>query len=181
VWGAVRGTSAEKRALIAGYKAELTPERLREADLPRGRALFDRACAPCHRLYDAGGDVGPDITGSNRHNLDYLLENILDPSAQVGREHLLQAVRTRDGRLISGIIRERTERGLVVQTPNERLALGRSEIRDITPLAVSMMPEGALEQLTREEVRDLIAYLSSQAQVPLPDLRPGGPGDGRPR
>ena len=57
------------------------------ADLSLGRALFAKTCAKCHTLFGVGGKVGPDITGSNRANLDYLLENILDPSAVIPKEY----------------------------------------------------------------------------------------------
>src|SRR5262249_9793236 len=73
VGGEVRGAAAEKKQLIAKYRQALTPERLKAADLPRGRLVFNQACASCHVLYGEGKKVGPDLTGSGRDNLDYLL------------------------------------------------------------------------------------------------------------
>ena len=78
------------------------------ADPDRGHALFGRICAQCHKLFDQGGDVGPDLTGSDRANPDYILENVLDPSASVGRDYTLTTVATRDGRLVAGIVREQS-------------------------------------------------------------------------
>ena len=60
-------------------RSSWTPPTLAAADRGRGRAVFDRVCASCHRLYGQGGEIGPDLTGSGRDNLDYLLENIVDP------------------------------------------------------------------------------------------------------
>ena len=79
------------------------------ADPGRGRLVFNRTCLQCHRLFDSGGDVGPDLTGSDRANPDYILENVLDPSAAVAREYTLTNVATTDGRLVAGIIREQND------------------------------------------------------------------------
>ena len=143
---------------------------LASPDLPvpnpdRGRALFGRICAQCHRLFDQGGDVGPDLTGSDRANPDYILENVLDPSATVGRDYTLTTVATRDGRLVSGILREQTANALVVQTPSERITLPRDDVEAIKGSSTSMMPEGQLEPLTPQEVRDLFAYLAASRPV----------------
>ena len=73
-----------------------------------GRAVFNRACLSCHRMFGAGGDVGPELTGSDRANPDYILENVLDPSAAVNRDYTMSNVATTDGRLLSGIIRDQT-------------------------------------------------------------------------
>jgi len=77
-------------------------------------------------------------------------------------------VATTDGRIISGIIREQNDSSLVIQTANERIILPREDLEAIKPSSISMMPEGQLERLTPQEVRDLFAYLASTNQVPLP-------------
>jgi len=168
LWGAMRPTSKEKATLIAKYKGILTPDQMQGADASRGRGVFNRTCAQCHRLYDAGGNVGPELTGSDRANVDYLLENILDPSATVGHDFRLNLVSTTDGRLISGIIREQTDKTLVIQTVNERILIPRDEIEEMKASDASMMPEGALETLTTQEIRDLITYLTGKSQVAVP-------------
>ncbi|HVV99638.1 MAG TPA: PVC-type heme-binding CxxCH protein, partial [Planctomycetaceae bacterium] len=76
VWGTLRETSADKVAELAKYKALLKPAQLTDANLPHGRELFNKTCGTCHTLFNAGKNIGPDITGSNRANLDYLLENL---------------------------------------------------------------------------------------------------------
>jgi putative heme-binding domain-containing protein len=167
-WGTIRPTARDKVALIAKYKEQLAPDRLKSANLAQGRRVFNRSCVACHRLFDAGGEVGPDLTGSDRANLDYILENVLDPSASVGREFRLTTIATTDGRLLSGIIREQSDKALVVQTVNERVVLPREDVEELKASDASMMPEGLFEKLAPEEVRDLIAYLGSKAQVPLP-------------
>ncbi len=168
-WGEIRQTSKNKQQLIAKYKKDLTPGAIAKADLGNGRALYSKTCMKCHRLFGEGGQIGPDITGSNRANLDYILENLLDPSAAIGKDYQLTNVVTVNGRLISGIIVERTARAVTIQTQNERVVASKEDIDEIEASPVSMMPEGQLDMLSKKQVRDLIAYLASAVQVPLPD------------
>jgi putative heme-binding domain-containing protein len=172
VWGKIQPTSKAKAALAAQYKALLVSEPRQPIDLSQGRAVFNRTCLACHRLYDTGGDVGPELTGSDRANQDYILENVLDPSAAVSRDYSLTSLATTDGRLISGIIREQTAESLVIQTANERIILPREDLEAIKPSPVSMMPDGLLDRLSPQEIRELFAYLASTSQVPLPADRP---------
>jgi putative heme-binding domain-containing protein len=172
VWGKVQPTSKAKADLLARYKSLLAAPANGPADTSRGRMVFNRTCLACHKLYDAGGDVGPDLTGSDRANVDYILENVLDPSAAVSRDYTITNVATTDGRLIAGIIRERNDAALVIQTANERIVVPREDIEAIKPTTSSMMPEGQLELLSDQEIRDLFAYLASSSQVPVAGGKP---------
>ena len=167
-WGTLRPTSRDKTRLIAKYKSVLAATDLPSPDLERGHTLFGRICAQCHRLFDQGGDLGPNLTGSDRANPDYILENVLDPSATVGRDYTLTTVATKDGRLVSGILREQTQGGLVIQTPSERITVPRDDVEAIKGSATSIMPEGQLDPLTPQEIRDLFAYLSTMQPVQRP-------------
>lgn len=168
VWGAVRSSSAEARATIEWLKKELTPQRIASADLVAGRKLFNTACASCHVLYGEGGKVGPDLTGSGRANLDYLLENTVDPSAVVAAEFRMSVVALKDDRVLNGVIREKTDRTITLQSQTERATFERREIESIEESTASMMPEGLLESLTPDQRRDLIAYLMHPKQVAPP-------------
>ncbi len=172
VWGEVRGTLAEKKTQIARYKALLTAERLAKADLPQGRLVYNQVCASCHLLYGEGKHIGPDLTGSNRDNLDYLLENIVDPSAVVAADFRLSVVTLKSGRVLTGVVGEQTGRTLAVQTQTERVTLERSEVEEVRPTPLSLMPDGLFNNLRDEQVRDLIAYLMARQQVPLPEAAP---------
>ena len=85
---------------------------MKRADLSQGRALFKKTCATCHRLFGEGEQVGPDITGSNRANLDYLLENVVDPSAVLGKDYRMSVLALADGRVISGLVQKETDSAL---------------------------------------------------------------------
>ncbi|WP_222436083.1 PVC-type heme-binding CxxCH protein [Rubripirellula reticaptiva] len=171
-WGSMRATTADKKQQIEQWKQRLTPETLQSANRSHGRLLYNNTCGKCHQLFGQGEKIGPDITGSNRGDLDYTLQNILDPSALVGRDYQATTIVTIDGRTINGLVRETNETAIVIQTANERLVVDRGDIEAQKLTEVSMMPDGQLDQLKPDEVVDLIAYLASPTQVPLPGEGP---------
>jgi putative membrane-bound dehydrogenase-like protein len=169
VWGELRTTHEDRRNQIEILRGRLDPATLNLADRRRGRALFDRVCGTCHRMYGHGSEIGPDLTGAQRHDLDYLLENLLDPSATVPADFRMTTVATRDGRVLNGLVREPTQQTIKLVTQTETLTLNRDEIEAIEPSRHSLMPDGLLDPLSPEEIRELIAYLMHPVQVPLPD------------
>lgn len=170
VWGELRDSPSDKRQAIAGWKAQFDAGARSKADLGRGRMVFNSTCAACHTLYSEGGKVGPDLTGGGRDNLDYLLENILDPSAVVTADFRMSIVELKDGRVLNGLVAAQTERTLTLKTMTETLTLERADIAGIRASALSLMPEGLLESLPPEQARNLIAYLMHKSQVPLPSV-----------
>jgi putative heme-binding domain-containing protein len=167
VWGEMRELPADKQKLIAKWKKQLTPA-LSKADLSQGRVVFNTACGACHTLYGEGGKVGPDLTGGGRDNIDYLLENIVDPSAVVTADFRMSLLELKDGRILNGLIAAKTERTLTLKTMTETLTIEKSDITETRESALSLMPEGLLETLSQNQARDLIAYLMCRTQVPLP-------------
>ena len=168
VWGEVRDSSADKRATMDRIRAVATPATLSGADRSRGRATFTKLCASCHQLYGQGGAIGPDLTGSGRDNLDYLLENVVDPGAVVTADFRNHVVALADGRVLNGLIRARTDRTITLQSQTDAVVLPLGEVERIEPSASSLMPEGLLDPLSAAEVADLFAYLMQRTQVPLP-------------
>jgi len=168
VWGVTRETPADKLAAKAKYKLLIENTAMPKPDTSRGRALFAQTCAACHTLFGEGGKIGPDITGSNRADLDYLLHNILDPNAEIPNAYRTAMIELKDGRVLAGVANQQDPKVVSIVTPNETLTLPRSEIKTLTMAEMSMMPEGLLTPWSERDVRDLIAYLRSPAQVPLP-------------
>ncbi|WP_246120151.1 hypothetical protein [Blastopirellula retiformator] len=119
-------------------------------------------------LYGQGRLLGPDLSGSNRKNLDYLLENAIDPSATVGADFRTVVIAMEDGRVLNGVVSQMNERTLTLQSAQEAITIDRQEIEAMKTSQVSLMPEGQLQKLTDEETRDLVAYLMSSVQAPLP-------------
>lgn len=167
-WGEIRDTPEAKKAEFAKWEGLLTKDTLAKADPSKGRMLFTAVCGACHKMYGQGGAIGPELTGSDRHNLKYLLENILDPSAVVPADFRVSVLNLKDGRTITGVIPEQTERTLTVQTPAERITIERTQIVKQEQLPMSLMPEGLLSALGDENVKNLISYLMSNGQVEMP-------------
>jgi putative heme-binding domain-containing protein len=159
VWGVARDSDAEKLAQIAAWKQRLTADALKQADKEKGLTVFNTVCAACHTLNGVGGRIGPELTGSARDNLDYLLQNIVDPNAVVAAEYQLVTINMKDGRALSGFIRSRTDRTVVLQTLAEAITLSADDIAGMDKSTSSLMPEGLLQTLGERDVRDLIAYL----------------------
>ena len=168
VWGETRVADADKRKLIDRYKGLLTSEQVAAGNQSAGRALFNKTCANCHVLYGQGKTAGPDLTGSNRRNLEYLLENIIDPNASVAVDFRMSVVALANGRIFTGLIVEKTDKTLTLLTQNERVVIDRSEIEELKATTSSLMPEGLFQNLSDEQLRDLAAYLMSTEQAPLP-------------
>ena len=169
VWGVSRSAPAAKLKEIAKYKKLIEAKVNRPANLPRGRVLFQRTCGQCHKLYGEGGEIGPDITGSNRNNLDYLLTNMLDPNAEIPNDYRTTILRTKDNRVLVGVIRRNEGQSVTIATPAEVVTVAKRDVAAIDPQNFSMMPEGLVLALKEEELRDLVAYLRGNKQVALPE------------
>jgi putative membrane-bound dehydrogenase-like protein len=167
VWGVVRDTPADKAKLITHYTKLVASQPANPEDLPLGRAVFAKTCQQCHTLFGTGNKVGPELTGSNRADLTYLLSNVLDPSAVMAREYIPTVIVTTGGRVITGLMKEETKAALTVVTANETVVIPRDEIEEQKAGDKSMMPDDLLKPLSDVEVRALIAYLASPKQTPL--------------
>ncbi len=139
---------------------------LKDGDIRRGQAVFSStktACMTCHAIGYVGGKVGPDLTtiGQIRNQRD-LLEAIIYPSASFVRSYEPVIIDTKDGEEYSGIVRKETPDEVVLvvgATTEQRVA--RNEITEMRPGKVSVMPSGFGENLTKQELADLVAFLKA--------------------
>jgi putative heme-binding domain-containing protein len=166
VWGQVRSTPADKAALIASYR-KLVGGYQPETDPMLGRAVYGKTCQQCHILYGAGSNIGPDLTGSNRSDVDYLLSNIVDPSAVIAKEYRPTVVVTIDGRVITGIVSAEDDKAVTLRTATETIVLPKNEIDERSISETSMMPDDQLKQFSKQEILSLFAYLRGKQQVPM--------------
>lgn len=158
-WGALRTSSEAKLRKIAALKKHFTPEVLAQANLPVGQKLYQTHCAACHKLHGTGETLGPDLTGTGRASLDYLLTNIIDPNALVSANHHLTTVALKDGRILTGIIARRTDKVLTLRILEKEEIIPSDEISKVTTTQTSIMPEGILNTLKPNQQRDLLGYL----------------------
>lgn len=159
VWGNISRSSEEKVSSIQVWQNKLTPLVLAQADLQNGKTLFQNTCSSCHTLFGEGTPLAPDLNGSDRKNLYYLLENIIDPNALVPRDYRMTILTLVDGRVLTGTIAQRSRHAVTLVGLAQEDVIPVSEIEEEEQSELSAMPEGLLEQLAEEEVRDLIAYL----------------------
>ena len=165
-WGMVRPTPEARMKEIAEWKKFLLANK---GDARKGRAVFAKTCMQCHTLFDAGGKVGPELTGANRQDMDYVLSNILDPSAVVGKDYQATTIRTKSERIVTGLIKSEDNNAVTLQTENDVLIIPKGEIDARKLSEISMMPEGLLSNMTKDEAKHLVTYLQSLTQVPFPD------------
>ncbi len=136
---------------------------LREPGDPyRGKKQYRALCSRCHRLFDEGGNVGPDLTGYQRDQLPTLLRNIIAPSLEIREGYQTVRLLTIDSLVLSGFIESQNADLVVLRgIDGESRSLARSDIERLEPQLLSIMPEGLLDPLTDQQLSDLMAYLRS--------------------
>jgi putative heme-binding domain-containing protein len=133
-----------------------------------GEHIFTERCASCHQLFHKGGRIGPDLTPYQRDDLGTMLPSVLDPNAEIREGFVNYLVETKDERTLSGFIADQDANVVVVRGfDGEDISLARDEIREMNPSGTSLMPEGLLDGLTDEQLRDFFAYL----RIPQPISR----------
>jgi putative heme-binding domain-containing protein len=159
IWGPIEQTNIDEKAYLK-YKKLLTDQAISKSNPVRGRTVFKSTCGPCHKMYGEGGSIGPDLTGSNRTNVEYLLSNVMDPSGEIQDDYKMVVVTTRDGRNYAGNIASENERQLVMRVPGQdAVVINKSNIQSRETTGVSMMPPGLFNNLSDQDVLALVAFL----------------------
>lgn len=165
LFGEVQGaTTAEMRATV---------ERLNDAILAgsgnpyNGKQLYANSCGKCHRLFEEGGRIGPELTSYKRDDLRRMLLNVVNPSAAIREGFENYVAVTGDGRTVSGFIADQDKQVVTLRgADGQTLVLAREDIEDLRAVPVSLMPEGLLKDLSEQQIRDLFAYLRSTQPLP---------------
>jgi putative membrane-bound dehydrogenase-like protein len=139
---------------------------IKDGDVRRGQAIFHSskaACYSCHAIGYRGGNVGPDLTRIGRIRTERdLLESIVFPSASIVRSYEPVQVTTKSGKVYNGLIRKETPEEIVLATgPDQEARVARSEIEDVQPSKISVMPAGLDQQLSVRDLADLVAFLKA--------------------
>jgi putative heme-binding domain-containing protein len=158
LWGQVRPKSSrQKQGRIMAVGQILGKGK---GDARRGKPLAVKLCLNCHQLFGEGAKIGPDLTAADRKNLDVLLANVIDPSAVIREGYQQYVVTSTDGRVLTGLLAESTaERITVLDAKGVRTTLRKKEVESLTRSDTSLMPEGILDELSDQELRDLFAFL----------------------
>ncbi len=158
-WGKIGTTSEEKKELYEKYRGMLRSDQVAKGDRAVGLKMYEQNCGKCHKLFGKGDTIGPDLTGANRANLDYLLENIIEPNAIIGKDYQMSVIVLKDGRVITGLIKEENDSAIKVQTVNAEMVIPVGEIEERQLSELSLMPENQLAPMTESQVRGLFKYL----------------------
>ncbi len=160
VWGPIDDVSRTVQKDYEKYSELLSEDAIANSSPTKGEEVYKKTCSACHIMHGEGGEIGPELTGSNRTNTTYLLSNILDPSGDVQDDYKLVVITTQGGRTYSGNIIGEDDRNLTLRVVGqEPIVISKSQIRTRDVSQKSMMPEGLLNNLTEQEVLDLVAYL----------------------
>lgn len=155
------GKSTDRAEVVATFQQVLDGS----GSASRGRALFQKVCATCHRLDEFGTNVGPDLAPLRNRGAAYLLTNILDPNREVDPRYEAYTIVTTDGRTISGLLVSDTAAAATLQQPdNKRTTIAKHDIEILQATGRSLMPEGLERDLGKQGLADVVAYLVEQAQ-----------------
>jgi len=164
---AAGGVKKDRGPVLAQYRAALAGPR----DPKRGRDVFDKQCAKCHKLQDRGYVVGPDLAVVNRKTDDMLVSDILDPSNQITVGYNMYTVLTEEGRIFTGLLAAETATSITLrreQSAEETIL--RKDIDELAVSPLSMMPENLEKEVSPRDVADLVAYLREALGPPLPSM-----------
>ncbi|MDB5318415.1 MAG: hypothetical protein JWN40_46 [Phycisphaerales bacterium] len=153
-------TDDEMKRLIADVQAK--------GDAARGEAIFrraDTACLRCHSIAGAGGTLAPDLSSAGSAPVDYLIESILLPSKAIKEGYHALIVETKDGDQLTGIKVRQTDRDLILRDAvQDEVVVPLDTIKGKPREAGSMMPAGLADPLTRQELVDLVRFLSEMGR-----------------
>jgi putative heme-binding domain-containing protein len=161
LWGQVRpATSRETQGRILAVSQILAKG---PGEAARGKTLVAKNCLNCHQLFGEGEKIGPDLSAVDRKNLDILLRNVIDPGAIIREGYQQYIVATVDGRVLSGLLAENSAgKVTVLDAKGVRTPLREKDVDAMTRAETSLMPDGLLDSLSDQEVRDVFAYLRSE-------------------
>jgi putative membrane-bound dehydrogenase-like protein len=136
-------------------------------DRTRGKAVFAKTCAACHHLQDMGNEVGPDLAALSNKTPQYLLTEILAPNKNVDTRYIEYVAVTKAGRTFTGILASETATSITLKSQEgKEQVLLRGELEELQSSGKSLMPEGLEKDLSRQDLADLIAYLTGNGMRP---------------
>ncbi len=161
LWGDLRSTPQQVQAKIKQLAKDFKEAPLWAYSAHSGYQTFTKTCQNCHSVNGKGGNLGPDLAGSGRNGPEYFLENVLDPNAVVGEDYQSTRVITKNGEVLSGLVRNPKAEVISIQTLTETREIKQSDILNIEKQSASVMPEGLFDTLSKRQIIELLKYLNS--------------------
>jgi putative heme-binding domain-containing protein len=132
-----------------------------EGNRENGKQIFMLHCGSCHKLFNDGGSIGPDLTGYDRRNTTDFIMNTVDPNAEIREGYVMYQIDTNDGRHIVGkLIGQDGSTYTLQPLAGGPVTIQQAHIKNKTAQSISLMPEGLLDTMKDQEIRDLFAYIT---------------------
>ncbi len=129
-------------------------------DPEKGKLHYQARCALCHKLFDEGGQIGPELTGYDRANADFWLENLFNPSLEIREGFGAYIIKLKNGQILTGLMDAQDASGLVIKDmANNKTAVKQAEIDSLEASPVSLMPEALTTGMSEQDLKDFFAYL----------------------
>ena len=136
-----------------------------EGDAAKGEVHFKKKCANCHKLFGQGETIGPPLDGYERGNPKFWLPAMVEPSLEIREGYQSYIAVTLDGRVITGMVAAQDPQTVTIRTAdNRKIILPREDLEIFKAMEKSLMPEDVLKELSDEDIRNLLAYLSQGAR-----------------
>ena len=158
-WGRLSQSSAERMAEVRKLAIAYKSAPLWAYDRNAGQAHFKKLCSACHQPPDPNMRLAPKLEGTGTKGIDYIVENIVDPNAVIGKDFQARIIVTVKGRVVSGLIVKETDSAVTVATGTSTETVGKDDIDEISISQNSFMPEGLLKPLNDREKIELLRYL----------------------
>ncbi len=149
-----------------------TPEKKKEAerikavlktglgDADKGKLQFTARCAVCHSLFGEGGKIGPELTGYDRSNADFWLDNLFTPSLEIREGFGTYNVTTKGGQILTGLMDAQDAQGIILKDlAGNKTAIKQADIEKLEASPISLMPEGMTAGMSDADLKDFFAYL----------------------
>ncbi|MFO0925162.1 MAG: PVC-type heme-binding CxxCH protein [Pirellulales bacterium] len=151
-------SNPNREKVVQKYKSSMEGR----GDLVSGRALFAKNCASCHRLEDVGYSVGPDISDTRDQTYEKLLISVLDPNRSIDANYFRYVAVLDDGQVVEGLLRDLSAATVTLRSQNGKdQTIEREQIQELKSMGVSLMPEGMEEQISVDQMRDILYYLKN--------------------
>jgi putative heme-binding domain-containing protein len=157
--------SPDRQKVIDAYRPALS----KTGDVMKGRAVYLKSCASCHKLGSLGTEVGPDLAALSGKPADYLMIAILDPNRAVEARYISYQATLLDGRIFPGILTSETGNSItLLNNDGKPRVILRKNIESLASTGQSLMPEGLEKDVPVDAMADLLAFLRSQTPAPAP-------------
>ncbi len=148
----------DRQSVLTDYQAALELA----SDPNHGQEVFSKQCATCHKIAGIGVRVGPDIGDTYSKKREQLLTDILQPNRAIDANYMGYSVLTEDGRILSGLLVAESASSITLQQEEDKtVTLTMGEVEEIRPTGISLMPDGLEENISHQDMADLISFLKN--------------------